>query len=409
MARTINRLTAVQVTNAKAKGLYPDGGGLHLKVTATGSKSWILRFRRNGQLRDMGLGPVPEISLARARELAGQAKQQRAGGIDPIVAREEERAAAKRKAARGTTFRSAAEQFIASHEASWRNARHRQQWPNTLRDYAYPVLADVAVSVIDTTLVLKVLEPMWATKTETANRVRQRIEIVLDWAKARGMRDGENAARWRGHLDHILPSRSKLQAVKHHAALPYTEVAAFIADLRVEKNSLAALALEFIVLTAVRCGDALGARWEEFDLGNATWIIPAARTKRLREHRVPLSKRAVEIVRHLREARISEHVFPGRWPGRPLSDSSTRDLILKLRSGITTHGFRSAFKDWSAEQTTFPDHVSAAALAHASADSVRAAYDLFDRRRELMDAWAAYCTHARADVINMKRRGRQPK
>jgi integrase len=413
LPRIVHRLTAIAVTNAKAAGLYPDGGGLYLKVTSTGSKSWILRFRRDGRVRDMGLGSVGSISLARARERAAEANRQRqVEGLDPIKAREQERIAVKRAAARAATFRTCAEQMLASHEIGWRNAKHRHQSRSSMSTYVFPIFGDVAVSAIDTELVLKVLEPIWARKTETASRVRGRIEAVLDWAKVRGMRDGENSARWRGHLDQLLPCRSKVQAVQHYAALPYNEIAPLIEKLRAKHYSLATVALELIILTAVRSGEALGARWDEIDLGTRTWVIPAERTKGGREHRVPLSPRVVEILKQLQQARISEHVFPGMKPGRPLTSRHMLTVLNSVRPGVTIHGFRSSFKDWVSEMTNFPDHLSEAALAHVTADKVRAAYarsDLFEKRRRLMEQWAAYCGRlsASADVVPLQRQRAQ--
>jgi integrase len=396
MARIVHRLTAVGVTSTKRKGLYPDGGGLYLRVTSSGSKSWILRFKRDGGRHDMGLGPVGSVSLARARELAAEANRQRLEGPHPIEVRERERSAAQRASAREATFKTCAEQMVAGREIGWRNAKHRQQWRSSLARYIYPLLGDAAVSAIDTELVLKVLEPIWANRTETANRVRGRIEAVLDWAKARGMRDGENAARWRGHLDQILPRRSKVQMVKHYAALPYGEIAPLIEKLKARRNSLTALALEFIILTAVRAGEALGARWNEIDLGTGTWVIPPARMKATREHRVPLSARAIEILKQLQAVRIGEHVFPGIKPGRSLTGRHMLTVLNEVHAGATIHGFRSSFKDWASEMTSFPDHLSEAALAHVTADKVRAAYarsDLFEKRRELMEAWALFCEY----------------
>ncbi len=407
MPRLTHRLTAIKIAALNAKGFYPDGGGLYLRVTASGAKNWIFRFKDNGRIRDMGLGAVASVSLARARQLAVDARQQRASGQDPIRARQDARAVSKRCEAQGTPFRDCAEQLIASHEASWRNAKHRAQWRSTLKAYVYPVIGDVPVSAVDTTLVMKVLEPIWAAKPETANRIRGRVEAVLDWAKARGMREGQNPASWRGHLDHLLPARSKLKRVRHHPALPYIEVSSFMAALRAQ-NGISARALEFVILTAAGTGEALCARWEEIDLRQRMWTIPAERMKGGKEHRVPLSARAVSIVKEMMEIKQSEFVFAGAREARPLSDMALLMTVRDLRPGVTVHGFRSTFKDWCAECTAAPNFVSEAALAHAVADKVEAAYrraDLFEKRRKLMEAWAIYCAREQhgPKVVPLKR------
>src|SRR5262245_62034716 len=278
MARITQRLTAVEVTNIKAKGLYPDGDGLYLRVTATGTKSWIYRFTQNGTTRDMGLGPLPGVSLAKARQLANEARRQRLDGGDPIVVRKARRRAATLAGARGMPFKEAAEQLITSHEAGWRNAKHRQQWRNTLKTYVYPILGPLPVDAVDTELVIQVLQPMWNEKPETAGRIRGRIEAVLNWAKARSLREGQNPAQWRGHLDQLLPARSKLRRIRHHAALPYAQVPALMAELR-SRRSISARALEFAILTAARSGEALGARWDEIDLKQRIWVVPGERMK----------------------------------------------------------------------------------------------------------------------------------
>jgi integrase len=310
MPRVINRLTAVAVTNTKAKGLYPDGGGLYLRVTSTGSKSWIFRFTRGGVTHDMGLGPVSSISLARARELAVEAGRQRLEGLDPIKAREAERAAARRLEAGAATFRYCAEQFIASREPGWRNPKQAKLWRSTLETYAYPMLGDLPVSAIDTGLIMRVLEPIWAKKPETATRVRSRMEAILDWAKVRGFRAGENAARWRGHLDHLLPARSKVRRVRHHPALPYAEIPAFMQALR-SRSGIAPRALEFVILTAGRTSEVLRAVWGEIDFGARMWVIPADRMKGDKEHRVPLCDRTITILKDMQEIRQSEFLFQG--------------------------------------------------------------------------------------------------
>lgn len=407
MPRITQRLTAIKVANLKAKGLHLDGDGLYLRITAGGTKSWMFRFARDGTTHDMGLGPLSTVPLARARELAAEARRQRLEGVDPIEARKARRATTRLAEARGTTFRACAEQLIASHEVSWRNPKHRAQWPATLKAYAYPVIGDLPVMAVDTTSVLQVLEPIWATKPETASRVRGRIEAVLDWAKARALREGQNPAQWRGHLDHLLPARSKVRRVRHHPALPYAELPAFVVQLQA-RDGIAARALEFVILTASRTGEALGARWEEINVGQRMWTVVPERMKAGREHRVPLSARAVAIVQEMAEIRQSDFVFAGMKHGRPLSDMALLMLLRDMRPGMTVHGFRSTFKDWAAECTDTPNFVSEAALAHVVADKVEAAYrraDLFEKRRKLMEAWAAFCGRKpTAEVVPLTRR-----
>ena len=406
MARIIHRLTAIAVTNAKAKGLYPDGGGLYLRVTSTGTKSWILRFKRDGRTRDMGLGPLGAVSLARARELTAEASRQRLEGLDPIKARTAVRETA-RSAEEAPTFRYCAERLIAAHEPGWRNpSKHAKLWRNTLKTYAFPVLGDLPIAAIDTALVMRVLEPIWVKKPETAARVRSRMEAVLDWAKVSGYREGENAARWRGHLDHLLPARSKVRRVRHHPALPYVEVPSLMEALRARRG-IAPRALEFAILTAARTSEVLLALWGEINFAARMWVIPAERMKGGREHRVPLSARTIAILREMQGIQQNEFVFPGFKQGRALSNMSLLMLLRELRSGITTHGFRSTFKDWAAEMTNTPNFVSEAALAHVVADKVEAAYrraDLFQKRRKLMDSWDRYCARPATDVVALARR-----
>ena len=391
MARTTHRLTAVKVASIRAVGLHHDGDGLYLRVTATGSKSWMLRYTLSGTTRDMGLGAYPKTSLASARKQSDANRELVGRRIDPIAARKAAEAAQK-AALGGVTFKECAEALIASNEGAWRNPKHRQQWRNTLNTYAYPVIGALPVATIDTTHVLKILEPIWQTVPETASRLRGRMERVLDAAKARGLRSGENPCRWRGHINMLLPAKSKLRRVVHHAALPYAELPTFMHELR-RRQGITARALEFLVLTAARTSEAIEARWNEFDIDGKLWCVPAHRMKSGRDHRVPLSDRAVQIVQDLRDTRVNEFVFPGLKQGRPLSNMAILQLLRRVRPGITGHGFRSTFKDWCAECTSTPNFVSEAALAHVVADKVEAAYrraDLLARRRELMTAWAHY-------------------
>ncbi len=306
------------------------------------------------------------------------------------------------------TFEQCAKAFIASHEVGWRSEKHGALWRSTLEAYVYPVMGALPVQAIDTGLVLKALEPIWAKKPDTASQVRGRIENVLNWAKARGYRDGENPAQWRGHLDHLLPARSNVRRVQHHPALPFAEIPAFMEEVRA-RDGIAARALEFTVLTASRIGEALGARWDEIDLGAKLWIVPAERMKKGRkEHRVPLSPRAIVILTEMAEIQQSDFVFTGLKSGQHLSDMGIRTLVRELRDGITRHGFRSTFRDWAAETTGFPNHVVEMALAHAVPDAVEAAYrrgDLLEKRRKLMEAWATFCGRKpeSAQVVPLKR------
>lgn len=393
MPKVTDRLTAIQVKNLNVDGLHPDGNGLYLKV-AGGSKSWVLRYMLNRRARYLGLGSASSVRLGKARELASKARELVRQGIDPIEHRKNERAQAKLAEATGLTFRQCAEALIESHESAWKNAKHRQQWRNTLATYAYPEIGNLPVSSVDTEQVLKILQPIWTAKPETASRVRGRIEAVLDWAKARGARQGENCARWRGHLDHLLPKRSKVARVKHHPAMPFAEIPAFMVELR-ERTEIAARGLEFLILTACRTGEVLGARWDEVDLGSRAWLVPGARTKTGKEHRVPLAPAAIVLLNAMAEIKLNEFVFPGMKQGRPLSDMALLMLLRRMgRSEITGHGFRSSFRDWAAERTNSPNHVVEMALAHAVSDKVEAAYrrgDLFAKRRKLMEAWASYC------------------
>lgn len=374
--------------------MYPDGAGLYLQVSPGGTKSWIYRFMLAGRAREMGLGPLHTVPLADARRLAQEARQLRLAGVDPIEHRRERQQALKAEQAKRVTFDEATEAYIAAYEKGWRNEKHAAQWRSTLKTYASPIFGALSVKEIDTGLVAKVLEPIWSTKTETASRVRGRIEAILDWAATRGYRTGENPARWKGHLENILPRRSKVQRVQHHSALPYTEIGPFVSAVR-QQGGLSALALELLILTATRTSETIGARWREFDLDNATWTIPAERIKAGREHRVPLSPRAVEILKELKKVRQSEWAFPGGKKGEPLSNMALLALLKRMdRADLTVHGFRSTFRDWAAERTNFPREVAEQALAHAIPDKVEAAYrrgDLFEKRRRLMADWAKFC------------------
>ncbi len=406
MARKIARLTDRTIKAKTEKGYYADGDGLYLQVSATGAKSWIFRFKSKGKARDMGLGGFPSVSLSEARQKAKEAREHRDKGKDPIEQRAAAAAQERRTDARSTTFKECAEQLIASNEAGWKNAKHRQQWRNTLVTYVYPVFGDVPVADVNTDLVLKVIEPIWATKTETASRVRGRIERVLRAAKARGLRDGENPAVWRDHLKEVLPERSKIAPVEHHPALPYKDVPAFVARLRAKKG-VTALALEFTILTAVRTSEAIGAKFSEFDMAAKVWRIPGERMKAGEPHRVPLCDRAVAIVKELAATRLNEYVFPGLIKGEPLSNMAMLMMLRDMQPDITVHGFRSSFREWAGEETATPHDICEAALAHTRKDKVHAVYqrgDLFNKRDTLMQAWAEYCEPA--PITGKRRRAR---
>lgn len=377
----------------KAPGMYSDGGGLYLQIAPSGARSWIFRFMMNGKRRDMGLGPVKSVTLAKAREKAAGARQDIGGGVDPIAARDAARAAQEAEQAKAVTFEMAAGLYIDAHRASWRNDKHAAQWPATLDAYAYPVFGKLPVGAIDVGHVSKVLEPIWTAKPETARRLRGRIEAILDWARAKGFRQGENPARWRGHLENLLPRYQKVARVQHHPALPYAQVSAFVAALQAQ-DGMAARALEFLILTAARTSEATGARWSEIDLENAVWTIPADRIKAGKEHRVPLSPRAAAIAREFSKGKKGEFVFASAR-GKPLSNGAFLALLKRMgRRDIVPHGFRSTFRDWAAEQTNYARDVAEMALAHAIGDKVEAAYrrgDLFAKRARMMADWAKHC------------------
>ena len=394
MAREPGKLTALAVARAKAPGLYNDGGGLYLQIAPSGSRSWIFRYQQAGQRRYMGLGGAAAVTLAEARRKAVKAREVMGEGKDPIEEARTLKADNAAKKAKDTTFREAANQYIASHATGWRNAKHAAQWQATLETYAFPVLGGVSVAAVDVAMVLKVLEPIWTDKTETARRVRGRIEAILDWAAARNMRAGDNPASWRGRVMYLLPKRSKAAAVKHHPALPYARMGEFMAALRLQDGT-AARALEFLILTAARTSEATGTRWQEIDVGNAVWIVPADRIKAGKDHRVPLSAPALAIVRAMAETRQGDFVFPGGRRERPLTNMAMAGVLERMgRDAITVHGFRSSFRDWAAERTNYPREVAEMALAHSVGDKVEAAYrrgDLFEKRRRIMADWAKHC------------------
>ena len=400
-----NALTPLTVKNAKP-GRHADGGGLHLLVKESGARSWVYRFMLNGKSRDVGLGTAGTggISLAGARDARDALRLKVKGGIDPLKERQREAAgalaAAQAAKAAGITFRAVAEGYIGANEGSWRNDKHRQQWKNTLATYVYPVIGDLPVAEVVTCHVLQILEPIWKVKAETANRLRGRVETILDAAKARGYRDGENPARWRGHIAQILPVRSRLTR-GHHKAMPYNEIPAFVGALH-QREAVSALALDFTILTAARTGEVIGAKWAEVDLDKAIWTVPASRMKAGKEHRVPLSPRAVEILKSTQGLR-TEWLFPAT-KGGSMSGMAMSMLPRRMKVDVTVHGFRSSFRDWSAECTGYAHEVAEMALAHTIENKVERAYrrgDLFDKRRRLMDDWAAYCAMPATAVGNI--------
>lgn len=404
MPRQSNKLTARKVSSLRTPGRHGDGAGLWLQISPEGGKSWLFRYTLNGRARMMGLGPVDLVSLTEAREQALTHRKLLLAGIDPLVHRDTERRKSRLADASAITFEEAATRYIDARKVAWKNAKHATQWQNTLETYAYPVFGELPVEALDTGLVLKALEPIWTEKPETASRVRGRIEAVVDWATARGYKQGDNPARWKGHLEKLLPARSQVRAVKHHKALPYVEVPVFFADLNLRKE-LSAKALAFTILTACRTSETLGARWCEFELQEKIWTIPAERMKSGKDHRVPLSAAALKILRRLPGGTGEAFVFPGSKRGNSLSNMAMLACLKRMnRNDLTVHGFRSSFRDWAAERTNVTREVAEQALAHTISDQVEAAYrrgDLFEKRRHLMGTWGSYCSTVKASSNNV--------
>ncbi len=387
MARQLKRLTARTVAAMKNPGRHADGGNLYLTITSTPagvSKRWTFMFSFAGKQREAGFGPAAVVTLAEAREKAAGYRSMLANGIDPLDAKK----AAREAEAGRRTFGQCAAELIKSKSSEWRNDKHRAQWSSTLHDHCGPIL-NMPVDAIDTAAVLSVLQPIWGRIPETASRLRGRVEAVLDYAKAHGIRSGENPAAWRNHLALILPKRPKLSR-GHHAAMPYGDLPEFIARLR-DTETIHALALEFLILTAGRSGEILGAMWDEIDIDAQVWVIPASRMKAGHEHRVPLSPRALAILDRMAEIRTGDLVFAGQRRRRPLSKTALAALVL---GAATVHGFRSSFRDWCGNETSFPREIAEQALAHATGNAVEAAYrrgDALEKRRGLMQAWAQFC------------------
>lgn len=401
MSKAVKKLSAREVTTKSEPGRHSDGEGLYLNVTPSGARSWLFMWKRDGKRREMGLGSVRDVPLKDARELASQARRQVFAGFDPIEAKRNAAAAV----AGVPTFGVVADALLAAKKTEWRNEKHRDQWRASLEDHSLALRAR-PVDQIDTAAVLAVLKPLWQKKPETASRLRGRIEAVLDAAKAQGHRSGENPAAWRGHLSHLLPKRQKLTR-GHHAAMPYVDVPAFMARLR-NLTTTAAMALEFAILTAARSGEVYGARWPEIDADAKVWIIPAHRMKAGREHRIPLSDRAMTIIAELAKAKTGEFVFSGQKASKPLSHVAMAKVIARLEiHNATPHGFRSSFRDWAGNETPFPREVAEAALAHIIGDEAERAYrrsDALEKRRALMSAWANYCEPGTAaNIVPLKR------
>jgi integrase len=401
VATSLHKLSARKVATV-GSGTYADGGCLYLRVRRADSRAWVFRYKTGGKVRELGLGPLHARPLAEARKLAAELRRALADGKDPaelLRPKKEERHGLR-------TFADCARALIEAKRPGWRNAKHAAQWASTLETYAFPVIGDKAPADVSLADIKAILLPIWATKTETATRLRQRIEAVLDYAAVHGWCDGtRNPARWKGVLDKVLPPPAKVSTKEHHAAAPYADVPRIMAALA-EKSHMSALVLRFIILTACRSGEARGATWDEFDLEAAAWTIPAARMKAARPHRVPLSAPALEIIQTMAALRRpgADLVFPGARGGL-LSDVAVNKTLHSIAPDVTVHGFRSSFRTWCEERTAYPRSVTEAALAHVNADKVEAAYqrsDLFERRRELMRAWADYCT-GKARVIKLER------
>jgi integrase len=397
MARTVNRLTAINIQKTSAAGMYPDGAGLYLQITSEGAKSWILRYSLRGKAREMGLGSLRKVGLADARKKAADCHRVLDEHVDPIEHRAKTRASAALANTRTITFKEAAKTYIAMRSKGLKNSKHAAQWGTTITTYAEPILGKLEVRDVDVGLVHQVLEPIWSKKPETAGRVRGRIEKILGWAKVNNYREGENPARWRDNLDQLLPKLSEVRKVRHHPALPYSELPAFMEKLR-QEDGTAARALEFTILTAARTEEVLLARPSEINKRQSLWTAPAMHMKLKREHLVPLSDRAMQLL----DDASDSYVFPSSaHPDKHLSNMAMLMVLDRMGYGhVTVHGFRSTFKDWTRDQTRFENYVSEAALAHASGDKIEAAYarsDVLEKRRKLMNAWAVYCSRRASD------------
>jgi len=401
MGRAVNQLSDKWIKKPDIPpGLYADGNGLYLQVSSFNTKAWIFRFMLSGRARKMGLGDLEQVSLKDARKLAQAQRLIVIEGRDPIEERKARKLAlvAEREAqkAKATTFKQAAEAYIKANQAGWKSAKHASQWEATLETYAYPTIGSLPVALVDRNHVMKILEPIWTTKTETASRVRGRIEKILDRAKAMGLRDGENPARWTGHLDQLLPRKSQVAPVEHFAALPYKQLPAFMAKLR-KRDGISARALEFTILNITRTANTIGAKWSQIDASEKTWTIPGElmkgkKGKRRPDHVIPLSDRSLAILADL--PREGEFIFPGAKEGAGLSNMAMAETLKEMGVDVTVHGFRSTFKDWASEQTAYANELTEMAMAHIISDKVQAAYrrgDMREKRVRLMQDWADYC------------------
>ncbi len=403
--RVKEKLSVREIAGLRDAGKYGDGGGLYLHVRSPGTRSWVFRYMKEWKAHEMGLGSYPDVSLAVARKKATAQRALLGEGKDPLGVKAAGKLERKLEQARRFTFRQCAERFIEAQKAGWKCQKHQKQWESTMEMYAFPVFGNLPIAEIDTSMVLKTLEPIWKEKPETASRVRGRIERILDYARVREYRAGDNPARWRGHLDTLLPARSKIARVKHFPALPWRELSAFMKAVA-NREGMAVRALEITILTALRTSEVLEAPWSEIDLDVGVWTIPGWRMKGGATHRVPLSEPVVEILADLPRADGGTWVFPGR-PGKYLSNMSMLMVLRRMeRTDLTVHGFRSTFRDWSAECTNTAREVCELALAHVNPNKVEAAYrrsDLFEKRRRLMRQWASYCYSAHAEAIHAQR------
>jgi integrase len=419
------KLKALFASRQKKPGMYHDGGGLYLQITSASARSWVFRYwvadrdpgtgeflrddagRICGRSREMGLGSLHIVSLQDARDLAGEYRRMRRVGVDPIEAKRTAQMQQRLDSVKAITFKRCAADYIEAHRSEWKDPKHLQQWQNSIAQHAEPVIGDLSVQAIDTTAVHKVLAPIWTSIPETAGRLRGRIEAILDRAKVLGYRTGENPARWRGHLDKLLPKPSKVRKVEHHAAMPFAEIPKFMAALHMHET-VVARALEFLILTAARSSEVLGAKWNELDLQGAVWTVPGERMKASKAHRVPLAPAALRIVNAMAASKGGEFVFPGNNSGDSLSEKVLWKMLRRMKiENVTPHGFRSTFRDWAAERTSYQNHVVEMALAHTIGDKVEAAYrrgDLFEKRRKLMHAWAQFCNApaSTGDVIPLR-------
>ncbi|GAN79029.1 tyrosine-type recombinase/integrase [Acidocella aminolytica] len=398
------RLSALGINALTKPGTYGDGDNLYLRVRPDGSKSWLFRYKLANKANWMSLGPLRDVPLAEAREAARKLRNQIRDGINPLEQRRERQTLATN--ADGRTFDAVAGLYIEAHRAGWKNEKHAAQWASTLKTYASPVIGNMSVGSVGLDEVLRILRPIWQEKPETASRLRGRIEAVLDYAGVHGWRKGDNPARWTGYLDQVLPAKTKVSAVVHHAALPWADIPAVWEQLTAA-SSTSALCLRFLILTAARSGEARGARWNEIDLAAKVWTVPAARMKAKQEHRVPLSDNAIAILEVMQplQSKPDGLIFPGGAPGKPMSDVALSKALAAVAEGFTVHGCRSSFRDWCAETTNYPREIAETALAHTNKNKVEAAYlrgDHFEKRRQLMAAWARHCTSPAATGGNVR-------